>query len=87
MAFPRFWMIIYLCRPGFLYFDQGSNFISKEFNEYSEAKGITVMQAPIKSPGTMSYVEIYHALLSSYYTKHASRFLEPIPMNNSFSFH
>lgn len=68
-ALLRCWNRLYLGPPDFLRVDQGSNFVSKEFLDLSEAEGITVLQAPIESPSTMSHVERYHAPLRAAYNK------------------
>lgn len=49
--------------------DQGSNFVTKHFKENTEAEGITLLEAPIKSPATMSHVERYRTPLRSAFNK------------------
>lgn len=55
--------------PDYLHVDQCTNFVSAEFSKCAESEGITVIQAPIESPATMSHVERYHAPLRAAYTK------------------
>ena len=43
--------------------------MSKESRECAEGEGITVTEAPIESPSTMSHVERYHAPLRAAYLK------------------
>lgn len=68
-ALLRCWSRLYLGPPDYLRIDQGSNFVAREFLESAEADGITVLQAPIESPSTMSHVERYHAPLRAAYKK------------------
>lgn len=63
------WNKVYLGPTDYLHVDQGSNYISKEFGECAEAECIKLLKAPIESPGTMSHVEIYDALLRAAYMK------------------
>ncbi len=48
------WSLVYLGPPDFLRIDQGSNFVSAEFKASAHAEGITVLEAPVESPETMS---------------------------------
>ena len=63
------WSRVYLGPPDHLRIDQGSNFISREFLDNAESDGITVLEAPIESPSTMSHSERYHGPLRNTYTK------------------
>ena len=65
----RCWIRTYLGPPDHLRVDQGSNFVAKQFLDSAEAEGITVLEAPIESPNTMSHVERYHAPLRVAYEK------------------
>lgn len=47
----------------FLTVDQGSNHVSKDFREKTEAAGVTFEEAPIETPVSIGTVERYHALL------------------------
>lgn len=49
--------------PEHLSIDQGSNYISKEFQDNTTAAGVSIMKAPIKNPGFIRLVERYHAPL------------------------
>ena len=60
---------MYLGPPDFLRVDQGSSFVSKEFQSAAELDGITVLQAPVETPETMSHAERYHGPLRSAYKK------------------
>ena len=55
--------------PDYFRVDQGSSFVSKEFLDSADADGISVLQAPVESPVTMSHVERYHAPLRAAYIK------------------
>lgn len=66
-AILRCWMRVYLGPPDHLRVDQGSQFVSKEFRDSVDAEGITLMEAPIECPSTMSNVERYHAPLRTAY--------------------
>lgn len=57
---------MYLGQPDFLRVDQGSQFVSESKASY-EADSITMMEAPVESPTTMSHVERYHAPLRALY--------------------
>lgn len=63
------WSRVYLGPPDFLHVDQGSNFVSAELAANATADGVTVLEAPIESPSTMSHVERYHAPLRVAYSK------------------
>lgn len=68
-AIQETWSRLYLGPSDFLRIDQGSQFISREFMECTEAEGITVLQAPIESPTSMSHVERYHGPLRTAFLK------------------
>lgn len=63
------WIRIYLGPPDNIRVDQGSNFVSQHFKSCVEAEGITLLEAPVESPFTMSHVERYHAPLRTAYLK------------------
>ena len=65
----RCWIRTYLGPPDHLRVDQGSNFVAKQFLSSAEAEGISVLEAPIESPNSMSHVERYHAPLRAAYEK------------------
>ena len=60
---------MYLGPFDYFHVDQGSNFVSQEFKENATAAGITVMEAPVESPSTMTHFKRYHAPLRAAYTK------------------
>ena len=68
-AILKCWIRVYLGPPDHLRVDQGSQFISKHFKDSVDAEGITLLEAPIESPSTMSNVERYHAPLRTAYSK------------------
>ena len=68
-AILKCWIRVYLGPPDHLRVDQGSNFVSKHFRDSADAEGITLLEAPIECPSTMSHVERYHAPLRSAYNK------------------
>jgi len=68
-ALLRCWSRVYLGPPDHLRVDQGSNFISKHFKDCVDAEGITLLEAPIESPNSMSHVERYHAPLRAAFNK------------------
>ena len=57
------WIRTYLRPPDHLRVDQGSNLMGKQFLDSAEAEGVSLLQAPIESPCSMSHVERYHAPL------------------------
>lgn len=61
------WSLTYLGPPDYLSVDQVSAYISKEMRESVEAHGVMILEAPIKSPGTIGVVERYHAPLRAAY--------------------
>jgi len=65
----RCWTHVYLGPPDFLRIDQGSNFVSREFKGLADTSGITVLEAPIECPNSMSHVERYHRPLRKAYEK------------------
>lgn len=68
-ALARCWSRTYLGPPDFLRIDQGTNFTAKEFVDSCSADGITVLEAPIECPTTMSHVERYHGPLRVAYAR------------------
>lgn len=68
-AILRCWIRIYLGPPDYIRIDQGTNFVAKQFRSSAEAEGISILQAPIESPNTMSHVERYHAPLRVAFNK------------------
>lgn len=62
-AIMKLWILTYMGPPDHLSIDQGSNYISKEFEDNATAAGITILKAPIENPGTIGLVERYHAPL------------------------
>ena len=68
-ALVKCWTSVYLGPPDFLRVDQGSNFISKEFQSAAETNGISILEAPIECPETMSHVERYHSPLRAAFNK------------------
>ncbi len=68
-ALLRCWTRVYLGPPDFIRVDQGSNLISDEFKGNAQAEGITVLEAPVESPSTMSHVERYHLPLRAAFNK------------------
>jgi len=68
-ALLRCWSRVYLGPQDHIRMDQGSNLVAKHFKASAEAEGITVLEAPIESPNTMSHVERYHAPLRTAFTK------------------
>ena len=80
------WKVIFKCRmkvylgpPDHLRVDQGSHFISKHFKDSVRAESITLLEAPIESPSTMSNVEQYHATLQT----SVSKIRESLPQNKT----
>lgn len=65
----RCWSRVYLGPPDYLRIDQGSNFVAKHFRDSADADGISILEAPIECPNTMSHVERYHAPLRAAYNK------------------
>ena len=65
----RYWSNVYLGPTDFLRVDQGYNLVSKEFKSAAETEGISVLEAPIESPQTMSHVGRYHNPLRLAYKK------------------
>ena len=59
-ALLRCWCNVYLGPPDHLRIDQGSQFTSDEFKSLSESAGISILEAPVESPNSMSHVERYH---------------------------
>ena len=68
-ALLRCWSNIYMGPPDFLRVDQGTNFISEEFKELADTSGITLLEAPIECPSSLSHVERYHGPLRKAYEK------------------
>lgn len=68
-ALRRCWIEIYLGAPDFLRIDQGSSFTSAEFQGAATSQGISILEAPVESPSTMSHVERYHHPLRTAYEK------------------
>jgi hypothetical protein len=65
----RSWSRMYLGPPDFLRIDQGTNFTAREFVDSAAGEGISVLEAPIECPTTMSHVERYHGPLRLAYTR------------------
>lgn len=63
-GFLQYLSLMHLGTPDHLLVDQESQFVSKELLSYYEADGISVSEAPIESPSSMSHVERYNAPLS-----------------------
>ena len=59
----RCWSHVYAGPPDFLRIDQGSNFISREFKDKADTSGISLIEAPVGSPNSMSHGERYHGPL------------------------
>ena len=78
-TFLRCWSMVYLGPPDYLRVDQGTNFVSSEFRSLADTSGITVIEAPIESPNTMSHVERYHGPLRTAYEKLA----QDLPKKNA----
>ena len=68
-ALLRCWIRVYLGPPDHIPVDQGSNFVSRHFKGSASAEGMSIIEAPVKSPSTMTHVESYHAPLRSAYLK------------------
>ena len=68
-SFLRCWSLIYVGPPDYLRVDQGTNYTSKEFKANANSAGITILEAPVESPNTMSHVERYHGPLRTAYQK------------------
>lgn len=73
-ALRRCWIEIYLGPPDFLRIDQGSSFTSAEFQGAAASQSISILEAPVESPSTMSHVERYHQPLRTAYEKLRSSF-------------
>ena len=63
------WIYVYAGPPDFLRVDQGSNFVSREFKSSVDTSGITLLEAPVECPNTMSHAERYHGPLRVAYNK------------------
>lgn len=68
-GFLKCWSRVYPGQPDYLQVDKGSQFVSKEFMEDTEAEGTKILTAQVESPTTMSHVEWYHAPLRAAYLK------------------
>lgn len=62
-ALMKCWSSVYLGPPDFLRVDHGSNLVLAECKSCAQAEGISVLEAPIECPQTMSHVERYHTPL------------------------
>lgn len=65
----RCWTRVYLGPPDHLKVDQGSYFVLKVFLDCAQTAGISIIEAPVESPSTMTHVERYHAPLRKAYNK------------------
>jgi hypothetical protein len=68
-ALTRCWSHVYMGPPDYLRVDQGTNFISKEFQSLANAAEIAIIEAPVEHPSSMTHVERYHGPLRAAFEK------------------